>query len=415
MSRPYPTMAVPVRHVRRNHVDRDEFLSPSMLSGGPIAVSPTDVAQYVRLDQCRRFLRLRLHELRAGQGFLRASGVAPQEAPPLLSHSGVDFEDNAVEQLQASLPAHTFTTDARRGEGRDDDNAIVAETAKTLLLGATLCLLQPRLRVELDGWMITGDIDVLRLDRGGDGRLSAFIADVKSSGSSKVEHRLQVAFYHEMLRTLFAESGVDHDAIELGILYQGTETDFDDTDAETVALREAQRVAATERLGVTTGYLECIEDAESYVAAVRDLVTGPRSAARETARAPFAEIPFHLTYKCDWCRYNAFCTRWCAERDDLSLIPHLTDGEKRALIRAGVTSNAELSTLKEFANATSHDFVAAPGKGTLVTKLAATWPVGPRLDELVHRARRYRRFKGDDIRALPAIPHKGHGSLPYSG
>ncbi|HKG26959.1 MAG TPA: ATP-binding protein, partial [Thermomicrobiales bacterium] len=395
-------------------MDRDEFLSPSMLSGGPIAVSPTDVAQYVRLDQCRRFLRLRLHELRAGQGFLRASGVAPQEAPPLLSHSGVDFEDNAVEQLQASLPAHTFTTDARRGEGRDDDNAIVAETAKTLLLGATLCLLQPRLRVELNGWMITGDIDVLRLDRGEDGRLSAFIADVKSSDSSKVEHRLQVAFYHEMLRTLFAQSGVDHDAIELGILYQGTETDFDDTDAETVALRETQRVAATERLGVATGYLECIEDAESYVAAVRDLVTGPRSAARETARAPFAEIPFHLTYKCDWCRYNAFCTRWCAERDDLSLIPHLTDGEKRALIRAGVTSNAELATLKEFANATSHDFVAAPGKGALVTKLAATWPVGPRLDELVHRARRYRRFKGDDIRALPAIPHKGHGSLPYS-
>ncbi len=393
-------------------MDRDDLLSPTILADGPIAVSPTDIAQFVRLDQCRRFLRLRLHEVRAGGAFLRDSGVAPQEAPPLLSHSGVTFEDQAVKQLRAALPSDVYTKDARKAENRSDDNDLVVEAARALLPGATLCLLQPRLKVDLDGWLFTGDIDVLRLDRGQDGGLSAFIADMKSSASSKIEHRLQVAFYHEMLRTLFAAHGLDHGPIDLGILYQGDVPTDEQTD-ESTALLAGQRAAAEARLGVSSGYLECLADADSYIGAVRDLVTGSRSAARQAAKAEFAEIPFHLTYKCDWCRYNAFCTRWCAEEDDLSLIPHLTDGEKRGLLRAGISTNADLAALKLFPKETSFDLVAAPGREALVTKLASTWPVGPRLDEIVHRARRYRNFKGDDIRYVKNIPHKGHGSLPY--
>ncbi|MEA2597602.1 MAG: hypothetical protein QOF01_4071, partial [Thermomicrobiales bacterium] len=404
-------------------LDRDELLSPSVLTPRPIAVSPTDIAQFVRLDQCRRFLRLRLTELRAGSTFLRSSGVAPQEAPPLLAQSGVDFEAGVVQEIRAWLPVEAFDAATRRAEGRADDNALVIEAAAALLPGATLCLLQPRLRVDLDGWLVTGDVDILRLDRGEDGQLSAFIADVKSSASSKLEHRLQVAFYHELLRTLFEDRGHDPVPIELGILYQG-ETEEPRGEPDHLAEeREHQRAAAVQRLGVSSGYLECVPDAENYVAAVSDLVTGPRSAARQTVAADFTEIPFHLTYKCDWCRYNAFCTRWSAEQDDLSLIPHLTDGEKRALIRADVANTRDLASLKVFpsevttpnapAKETSLDLVPAPGREALVTKLAATWPVGPRLDELVHRARRYRRFKGDDVRALSTMPHKGHGSLPY--
>jgi hypothetical protein len=404
-------------------VDRDDQFSPSAFVPGPIAVSPTDVAQFVRLDQCRRFLRLRLHELRDGSAFLRAAGVAPQEAPPLLARSGVDFESEVVRQLDAVLPVEQFNPETRKSDGRTDDNARVIETARSLPPGATLCLLQPRLRADLDGWLITGDVDLLRLDRRADGRLTAFIADVKSSAASKVEHRLQVAFYHELLRTLFAEHGLDHEPIELGIVYRGEAADGESQSEESQAALAEQRLAAERYLGITTAYLECVPDPKAYVAAVRDLVTDARSAARQTIHTEFAEIPFHLTYKCDWCRYNAFCTRWCAEHDDLSLIPHLTDGEKRAVVRAGVATNIDLATLKTFPEKgaespaergdTAPDLVASPGREALVAKLAATWPVGPRLDELVHRARRYRRFKGDDLRALSAIPHKGHGSLPY--
>ncbi|MDQ3167547.1 MAG: DNA helicase, partial [Chloroflexota bacterium] len=58
--------------------------------------------------------------------------------------------------------------------------------------------------------------------------------------------------------------------------------------------------------------------------------------------------------------------------------------------------------------------VPAPGREAESRRLAATWPVGQRLDELVHRARRYRRWKKDDVAALTYIPSKGYGSLPYS-
>ncbi len=60
------------------------------------------------------------------------------------------------------------------------------------------------------------------------------------------------------------------------------------------------------------------------------------------------------------------------------------------------------------------ELVPAAGKSALARRLAATWPVGQRLDELIHRARRYRRWKKDDIEALTYIPSKGYGSLPYS-
>src|SRR5262249_44691583 len=47
--------------------------------------------------------------------------------------------------------------------------------------------------------------------------------------------------------------------------------------------------------------------------------------------------------------------------------------------------------------------------------LAATWPVGPRLDELVHRARSFRRnVRKDKIDALSYIPGKGTSSLPVA-
>jgi hypothetical protein len=394
----------------------DDFLSPSVFDDGPIAVTPTDVAQFVRLDQCRRYLRLRLHELRQGSAFFRAAGVPPQEAPPLLTRSGVDFEDEAVAQLQAALPTSSFSADLRRAEGRSDDNVSVVKAAARLSSGETLCLLQPRLKIDLDDWIVTGDVDVLRLRRDPEGRLSAFIADMKSSASSKVEHRLQVAFYHEMLRTLFADNDVACDAINLAILYRGDVKETEDLTPEL----QAQRTTAVDEFGISSAFLERVPDPQSYLDAVGDLVTGPRSTARQTVRADFGDIPFHLTYKCDWCRYNAFCTRWCAERDDLSLIPHLTDSEKRALIRAGVTTTRDLASLKTFrAEApptlswVPDDLVTAPGREELVAQLAATWPVGPRLDELIHRARRYRHFKGDPIRALTIIPHKGHGSLPY--
>jgi hypothetical protein len=49
------------------------------------------VSQFVRLEQCERYLRFRLAE-RAGQKFMEEYNVIPQRIPPLLSLSGSTFE-----------------------------------------------------------------------------------------------------------------------------------------------------------------------------------------------------------------------------------------------------------------------------------------------------------------------------------
>jgi len=52
-------------------------------AAGVRAISPTDIAQYIRMEQCERYLRLRLHERAHGPRFLTDYGVAAQPIPPL--------------------------------------------------------------------------------------------------------------------------------------------------------------------------------------------------------------------------------------------------------------------------------------------------------------------------------------------
>ena len=104
-----------------------------------------------------------------------------------------------------------------------------------------------------------GDIDILRLERDAGGALSVLIADMKSSTSAKVEHRLQVAFYHEMLATVLRGAGVPFAGIQIGILYRGPdheERGFDDRQQAAVV---AQRAAAQTYFGTQAGLLELIE------------------------------------------------------------------------------------------------------------------------------------------------------------
>src|SRR5688500_10305950 len=57
----------------------------------PLRISPTDISQFVRLEQCERYLRFRLAE-RSGQNFMKAYDVIPQRITPLLTLSGAKFE-----------------------------------------------------------------------------------------------------------------------------------------------------------------------------------------------------------------------------------------------------------------------------------------------------------------------------------
>jgi hypothetical protein len=380
-------------------------------------LSPTDISQFIRLEQCERYLRLRLHEKSVGMKFMAEYGVSPQSIPPLLTRSGSDFEREIEQALAARYEKFNFAVDGDRKKGNDDNKKIV-EFAIALAPGNQLFLLQPRLHVELQGWRLSGDVDLLRLERNDDGRLKILIVDIKSSTSVKVEHRLQVAFYHAMIARLFEIESVDYDQIETAILYRGPADTEKGIDEDAVAQFDRERGAAEQILSVTVGLLEIIAEPENYLESVRDLVTGPASAARRIAASVFEVLPYHLSYKCDGCLYNEFCMKWSAEKDDLSLLPYMTAQDKKALKSAGISTVGDLAHFKEFskkedAGADSIELIPAQGREELAKKLAATWPVGPRIDELVHRARHYRRWKKEQIESLSYIPNRGYGSLPY--
>src|SRR5919106_1486446 len=88
----------------------DEFsVGPDAL--GRVRISPTDVSQFIRLDQCERYLRLRLHERSAGMRFMYDYGVMPQSIPPLLTQSGTLFED----EVERTVAARFRTVDLAEG------------------------------------------------------------------------------------------------------------------------------------------------------------------------------------------------------------------------------------------------------------------------------------------------------------
>jgi hypothetical protein len=376
-----------------------------------LRLTPTDVTQFVRAEQCERLLRFRLTD-RHGIDFMTPAGVAPQRITPLLSLSGKEFEDDAEAELSRRFSAVNFAAKAKFSHNRPSNNADVVREAQQLAPGTTLVLFQTRLDAPLDGWQFRGDIDLLKLRRAADSTLHVLVTDLKATLEAKVEHRLQVTFYRLMLEAVFAAGGVPHAPIRTGVLFRPPIEPIPEEEAEAAPLREAARQV----FGLTDRLLEVTAEPDAYARSARDLVLGPDSVARRIAAADFASLPFTLSDKCDGCLYAEFCLTDCAEREDLSLLPYLSGTEKEALRRNGVAAVHDLATLKDFApdgkGGTTTALVPADGKADLVRRLSATWPVGPRLDELVHRAKAFRKFAKKGTAALPFIPDTGNSSLP---
>jgi AAA domain/PD-(D/E)XK nuclease superfamily len=377
------------------------------------------VSQFVRLDQCRRYLRLALHERAAGSGFMERYDVAPQAITPLLTRAGQEFEEDVEAAAAARFPTRNFGREPLDRERAPDIDEVIT-AAGSLQPGQVMVLFQARLRASLHCWDLTGDADILRLERNQRGELSVLIADMKASRTAKVEHRLQVALYRAMLEQVFADAALPCAEIATAILYRGMPEPADPNDADEVLRIAAERDLASRLFGIDDAQLELTPDPAAYRDAVRDLVTGTRSVASDVCEAEFAALPWHLTAKCDGCLYNEFCMKWAAEHDDLSLLPHLTAQDKAGLQRGGITTTRELANLfapdidRQTGKPDLAQLQPAPHKAAVVRSLRGMWPVGPRLEELVHRARRYRHWQGDQIGYLPYIPSKGYGSLPYS-
>lgn len=383
-------------------------------------LSPTDISQFVRLEQCERYLRLRLHEKSINRNFMQNYGVFPQPIPPLLNLSGGDFEKEVETTISKGFLKFNFAAEPIGNRTLHNDNIRIILLVKSLAIGQTIVVFQARLQLSLDGWEIRGDIDLIRLERDKNGLLHILIIDIKSSTYVKVEHRLQVAFYQAMLVQLFEEANISYVSMDIGILYSGQADVIKASLPEEAAQYEKQRELATKLFGTKDIFLEIIADKEAYLESVYDLVTGPNSAAHRIASTAFDKLPYYLSYKCDGCLYNEFCMKLSVEKDDLSVLPYMSARDKSALKNAGVNTIHQTATLKEIVRSNNSqtgneqiELVPALGKESIVKKIAATWPVGPRLDEIIHRARLYRKWKKDNIEAITYIPSKGYGSLPY--
>src|SRR3954453_1934031 len=107
---------------------------------GRVRISPTDVSQFIRLEQCERYLRLRLHERSAGRQFMVDFGVVPQSIPPLLTRSGEQFEERAERTVAARFPTINLADGTDLPGSRPTDNERVVALAHELGAGETLVL-----------------------------------------------------------------------------------------------------------------------------------------------------------------------------------------------------------------------------------------------------------------------------------
>lgn len=384
-------------------------------------LSPTDLAQFIMLGQCRRHLRLRLHQRRSGTGFLRRANVQAQSIPPLRTRSGNEFEIDVLDAIERVLRLVDLRDEHLEGEHGADDNARVLELARSLKPGDVVVLAQPFLEAPVGGWLLRGQADLIRLERNADGDLLALCIDIKRSAESRVEHRLQVAFYDRMLSSLLAVAGLPLAKADLGILFKGPLAPDPAMEDDERRRLDLQASDAASLLGVGEGaYLDVVADPDAFRAELDRLVFDPDSLASDVAEAPFSEVPFTLGQRCDLCLYSEYCLRRTAEDGDVSLVPFLTDRDKSILRANGVHTVADLAALKEPVNdrrtgaPNLNRLRPAVGAEAVVERLNVSPPVGPRLDELVHRAKRLRRDADGVGMALSYIPSKGPSSLPAS-
>src|ERR1700720_4225353 len=125
---------------------------PVLPANRPLRLTPTDVSQCVRLEQCERFLRFRLAE-RAGQKFMEDYDVNPQRITPLLSLSGHEFEEGIEKALARRVTSVNYA-EKLAAHDRPDNNQEVVTEARTLKPGQAVLLFQPRLNAELAGWLL---------------------------------------------------------------------------------------------------------------------------------------------------------------------------------------------------------------------------------------------------------------------
>jgi hypothetical protein len=340
------------------------------------SLSATTLAQYVRLESCDRYLWYRLHPEETNNLF-REFRATEQPLTPLLTQKGAVHETGVTEELAEGGASIVDLS------GQDVE-AFVDQLRAGLT--SSSIVIQARLEGRVGTMSATGIADIIVIEPGDAGGIRVTVGDAKASRNDRPEHRIQVAFYALLVRQLAERAGITIEEMR-GCIWRVPQHDEDE-----------QPVAFDLR-----AYEEAVELLADEEGAVSRIADGSREEAR-----------FHLTYKCDGCLYNALCTREAAERESVELVSFMSQRDRLALERHGVSDVTALATLKDLpakgSNASA--LPVATGKETLVHALNTEWPLGANLDLHVQRARATAHNWFEDIERLTWIHRSGFGSMP---
>jgi hypothetical protein len=273
------------------------------------------------------------------------------------------------------------------------------------------------LTVELAGWHLSGDLDLLLIHRNERGALELTVLDMKSSTDSRVEHKIQVAIYVSMLRHLLTDAGIEVEGIQGGVVYRGAADPDMLTDDARKKLDASK--ATAEKLGLDDAYLDLTGHDALYQDAVEDLITGHRAVVRGIAQAGLLQTQLQFTGKCDGCFFNEACLKVASDHDDPALVPFMTLDARQSLRKSGITTTSELAALKEpgsisIAGVTRQSLIPAAGKAAICHDLGESRAVAGRLDEMIARARKLKKLPGTRKEEGSNLIGSGYGSLPYS-
>jgi predicted RecB family nuclease len=357
----------------------DGLLPP--LEPGNRFLQPSALGRFISYEQCQRLFRLDLYRRDTRDRLYAATGARPELLPPSFSESGRSWEASVEEALRN---AGWLVSDLT-----DYPNPGLALNVMITEPGQQRIVLQSALGGVLAGWEIDAKPDLVLIDKTGT-RLRLLIADLKSSRAVRLEHRLQVALY-----AMVAAAHFDDAEIVQGVLYREPIAPIEQWSDE----EQAHKAAARDFLNLDSGALLAIADRpELYEEQVERAVLRPESLANRIAAQPFSELPFHLSAKCDGCQYNELCLCCAREANDLSLIPYMTERNKRLLRGAGIRTVEQLRTVRESSPASHEALGVTPG-------------IGPKLAGLMRRAESFAQWQSG-AKVDTRLPEQGYSSLP---
>jgi len=347
---------------------------------GRFSLGVTSLSQFIRLQNCERFLRFRLFPQEM-QAFLDRWNLTIQPLTPLLEDAGSKFE----EQVEAFLSK--TGDEVIRLETKDPDQTVeLLKNAKEPTL-----LFQPPLTGIVGGIEFSGLSDIIRVNRRSENGLDLHVCDIKASRKERMEHRLQVALYITILEKMAEKAGVQISNLTGSVLHM-------------------------EENGVISGWDPDNPgiDLPTYRMVLERLLTAEDCLVKRIAAGEFEDAFYHLNYHCDGCMYNAICMYDSAERYDLSLISSLTAAEKRAFQMEGVTQIQDLAHLMALPAKGSRDreLKVAQGQERLYRQLQGQWSIAPKLPVLVQKAQSSLKHLDPSVESAPFIFNSGFSSLP---